>query len=108
MLRHTVGIRAETPGSGLTREGLLLFKANFHAGIHTGNNLSADIRATAWESSHPQLLTIGGVGERGTDIECLGTRHGLNMVHTSCLGLSQLHFMCQHGSAMLPSCLVKH
>ena len=48
MLRHTVGIRAETPGSGLTREGLLLFKANFHAGIHTGNNLSADIRATAW------------------------------------------------------------
>ena len=59
MLRHIVGIRAEIPGSGLTREGLLLFKANFHAGIHTGNNLSADIRATAWESSHPQLLTTG-------------------------------------------------
>lgn len=48
MLRHIVGIRAEIPGSGLTREGLLLFKVNLHAGIHTGNNLSADIRARAW------------------------------------------------------------
>ena len=46
MLRHVVGIRAEIPGSDLTREELLLFQVNFHAGICTGN--SADIRARAW------------------------------------------------------------